>query len=87
MSDLIQIKVECHSGHRADEYPKYFYWDEIRFEIIEIIDRWYQGYQNPEIASAKYFKVKTGDNRIYILQHLEYSDKWFLLIHGESLNL
>ena len=36
------IQVECYSGFRADEYPKYFSWDNNRFEIYEIADRWYQ---------------------------------------------
>jgi hypothetical protein len=38
MLKLIPIKVECHSGFEADEYPKCFYWNNNRFEILEIID-------------------------------------------------
>jgi hypothetical protein len=30
---LIQIEVECHSGYKADEYPKYFSRGNDRFEI------------------------------------------------------
>ena len=87
MIDLIPIKVECHSGYKTDEYPKYFYWDNLRFEIMEILDRWYQGDLNPEFPPANYFKVKTDDQKIYILKHEVQTDKWFLWIHGESMNL
>jgi hypothetical protein len=44
----ILIKVECHSGYKADEYPTCFYWKDEKFEIREISDRWYQGNRNPE---------------------------------------
>jgi hypothetical protein len=85
--DLIQIKVECHSGYKADEYPVRFYWDTIRFEIKEIVDRWHQGDQNPEFPVATYFKVYTTDDKIFILKHETKNDIWFLWIQGESLNL
>uniref|UniRef100_UPI0032178ED4 cytoplasmic protein n=1 Tax=uncultured Draconibacterium sp. TaxID=1573823 RepID=UPI0032178ED4 len=87
MNDLIQIKVKCHSGYKSNEYPKYFYWDGIRFNVLEIIDRWYQGDLNPEFTPVYYFKVKTEDAKLYILKYEELIDKWFLLIHGESINL
>jgi hypothetical protein len=30
---LIPIEVECHSGYKAEEYPKYFSQGDDRFEI------------------------------------------------------
>jgi len=38
MTELIEVKVECYSGYKADEYPICFYQDDQRFEILEIID-------------------------------------------------
>lgn len=87
MRDLIQIKVVCHSGYKADEYPKYFYLENMRFEIKEIMDRWYQGDSNPEIPAANYFKVLTNDRKIYILKNEIKIDKWYLWVYGESINL
>ncbi len=87
MHDLIEIKVVCHSGYKADEYPVSFYWDNIRFEIEEIEDRWYQGEQKPEFSAAVYFKVRTTKKKIYILKHEIQRDKWYLWIRGESINL
>ncbi|MEN8118212.1 MAG: cytoplasmic protein [Bacteroidota bacterium] len=87
MNDLAQIKVICHSGFKADEYPKYFYWDNIRLEIKEIQDRWYQGDKIPPFPQATYFKVITTDGKTWLLKHEIKNDKWYLLIHGESLNL
>ena len=87
MSDLIQIKVECHSGYKADEYPVRFCYENLHFEIEEIVDRWYQGDLNPEFPATNYFKVQTTDKKNFILKHEINRDRWFLWIHGESLQL
>jgi len=87
LNDLVEISVDCHSGYTSDEYPVCFHWDSIRFEITEILDRWYQGNLNPDVPPANYFKVRTNDNKVYIIKHMSDSDKWFLWIHGESINL
>jgi hypothetical protein len=87
MRDSVLITVECHSGFKADEYPKCFFWESVRFEIDEIVDRWYQGNLNPDFPAANYFKVRTTDNNIYILKHETKRDIWYLCIHGEAINL
>jgi len=77
--NLIPIKVECHSGYKADEYPICFYWENIKFEIKEISDRWYQAHPTPDWPVADYFKVCTADNTKYIIKHELKSDQWFLV--------
>lgn len=86
MNDQISIEVKCHSGYKSDEYPIWFYWEGIRFEIVEIIDRWYQGKNNPEFPVSNYYKVKTSCLKIFLLKYEIEEDKWYLLVHGESLN-
>ena len=76
--NLIPIKVESWSGYKADEYPKCFYLDNIRYEIIEITDRWYQGYSAPQTQASDYFKVKTEGGNQYLLKHDLEMDGWFL---------
>ncbi len=87
MNDQVPVKVKCHAGYKADEYPVLFYWDGVRFEIDEIIDRWYQGEQNPAFPAADYFKVRTADKKIYILKHITEQDEWYLWIRGESISI
>lgn len=87
MKDLVKIEVKCHSGYKADEYPIFFYWENTKFEINEILDRWYQGETNPDFPASDYFKVRTPDEKIYILMHEKQSDEWYLWIKGESMNL
>ncbi|MDP4268657.1 MAG: cytoplasmic protein [Bacteroidota bacterium] len=85
--DLIPIRVESYAGYKADESPRFFYWDNIRFEIKEIADRWYQGYIDSEELAANYFKVITTDDKFYLLKHELESDQWYLLIKGEMMNV
>ncbi|UCG28253.1 MAG: hypothetical protein JSV24_02515 [Bacteroidales bacterium] len=77
-TELIPIKVECHSGYKADEYPKCFYWNNVRFKITEIIDRWYQGDRDPELPVSNYFRVTTSCGGSYIIKHDLKNDEWYL---------
>ncbi len=77
--NLIPIKVECHSGYKADEYPKYFYWNNEKYEIKEILDRWYQGDRYPEWTYANYFKVNTTCGKQFIVKHKIDNDEWYLI--------
>lgn len=87
MNDLIPIKVSSYSETKADEYPKSFYWGNTRFDINEILDRWYQGGQSQTFPAPNYFKVSTSGGKIFLLKHEIKNDKWFLYIKGESINL
>ena len=81
INDSIPIKVECHSGYKADEYPKCFYIDDQRFDIEEIIDRWYQGESKPNFPAANYYKVNTISNKEFILKHAIKRDAWYLVAY------
>ncbi|MGD0340922.1 MAG: hypothetical protein ABSA76_04335 [Bacteroidales bacterium] len=76
--ELIPIEVECHSGYKADEYPKCFCWNNKKFEIQQITDRWYQGDNNPEWPVSNYFKVDITSGEKYIIKHNLESDRWYL---------
>lgn len=77
--DFIPIKVVCRSGYIIDEYPTCFYWMNNKFEIIAILDRWYQTNPRSEWRVANYFKVRTTSNKEYIIKHEIEVDRWFLI--------
>lgn len=79
MMDLIPVKVECHSGYKADEYPKCYYLDDIRYDITEITDRWYQSDRDSDWPESDYYKVKTATGVQFILKHELKNDLWYLL--------
>lgn len=64
------LRVECYSGHKADERPVRFHAGERTYEVVEVIDRWY----GPD---STYFRVRSDDGNVYILQHT-LEDEWTL---------
>lgn len=82
---LVPIIVECHAGYKAGEYPICFYWMNIRFEIQEISDRWYQAQITPESPLSNYFKIRTSNKSIFILKHDLETDSWFLVTPEEPV--
>jgi hypothetical protein len=75
---LIPVKVECHSGYKADEYPVSYILEGMRIEIREITDRWYQSEPDPLWPVSDYFKVCTSGGHIHILKHDLEDDAWYL---------
>jgi hypothetical protein len=76
---MIRVKVESHSGSKADEYPVCFYWLDVKYEISEISDRWFQAVVNEQGPVANYYKVRTASKQEFILKHEIQSDQWFLM--------
>jgi hypothetical protein len=53
--------------------PRSLYWNELRIDIIEIIDQWYG-------ADYRYVKVKDDDGGLYILRVDERSNEWAIIM-------
>ncbi len=63
-------RVECYSGHKADERPVRFYLGDHAYEVVEVQDQWYD-------PAGSYFRVKADDGHLYILRH-SLDDGWTL---------
>lgn len=74
------IKVECHSGFKANERPVAFTYQAQRREIQEIVDRWYEGGLDSSRPVIDYFKVKTTDGNVYLLRYQSELDAWSLYV-------
>ena len=79
-ADYEQIQVECYSGYKSNERPIAFTFQNLRREISEIVDRWYEGGVKPDDPVINYFKIKTNDGTIFILRYLANSDNWLIRI-------
>jgi hypothetical protein len=75
---LIPIQVECYAGAKADETPRRFIRQGRTIEVGEVLDRWHQVESKPEWPRADYFKVRSVDEREYLLKHDLESDEWYL---------
>ena len=77
------VRVECYSGYKADERPTAFDFQGRRWEIVEIIDRWYEGSICAKTPIINYFKVRAAcedREKTFILQYSADTDAWALLI-------
>jgi hypothetical protein len=63
------IRVECYAGFRAEQEPIAFWSGERRFEVKEIVDRWYS-------PTQRWFRVDADDGNLYVLRHDEQCDDW-----------
>jgi hypothetical protein len=75
----LPIDVRAYSGYRANERPSLFCIDEDLVDIAEVEDRWYD-------PDAEYFRVRSNENKRYILRCSRYGD-WTLQsgFDGEEL--
>jgi hypothetical protein len=67
----LRIYVDAYSGYRANEHPRQFCLDEDVLEIVAVEDHWYD-------PSAKYFKVRTIDGKLYLLRCDSQTSEWTL---------
>lgn len=74
---MLEIRVECYSGYRADERPLRFEFRGRPFEVAEVEDRWYS-------PGAVYFRVRATDGDFYVLRHDEGIDSWSLAAFRSS---
>jgi len=79
------IQVEAYSGYKAGERPAAFIFQGRRWEISEILDRWYEGGINSEQPVVDYFKVKTRDGSVFILRYEAVSDVWAIIEQREQI--
>lgn len=57
----MKLKVECYSGHKADERPVRFRLEGKLYVVQAVLDQWY----DPE---SIFYKVRADDGNVYILR-------------------
>ena len=65
------IRVECDAGDPGEEEPIALYLGERRLEVTEVVDRWLA-------PGHRYFKVRVGDGRQFVLRHDAAKHAWEL---------
>ncbi|OPY85672.1 MAG: hypothetical protein A4E72_01869 [Syntrophus sp. PtaU1.Bin208] len=78
MEHYDRIHVKCRSGYKADEYPVSFAFQGRCWEVAEILDRWYEGGRESERPVMDYYKVKTREDRVFILINAVHLNEWFI---------
>ena len=78
------IQVECLSGYKAEERPVAFAFEGRRREVVEIIDRWYEGGIVSSDPAVNYFKVRTVDSQVFLLRYLSLFDVWSVYVGSDG---
>jgi hypothetical protein len=65
------VRVECYSGHKADERPMRIVFEAQTLEIAEVEDRWHS-------PGATYFRVLAVGGDRYVLRRDDAQDVWSL---------
>jgi len=71
-----EVAVECYAGYKGEETPRAFTWQNRRSEILEVLDRWYEGGMDPIRVGHNYFKVKTAEGEIFLLRYTPRFESW-----------
>ena len=74
--DYEPVRVECYSGYRANERPTASLYGGRRWNVAEIIDRWYEGGIDAARPEVDYFKVRTAEGPVFLLRYLPLFDAW-----------
>jgi len=68
MNRFIPIQVDCYAGYKGEEAPRSFVWNDRRYQVEEIVDRWYQASRDPQTPACDYFKVRAADGALFVLR-------------------
>jgi hypothetical protein len=73
-----KVDVDCYAGYKGEEAPRAFSHSGKRYEIREILDRWYE--EGPAAPSTRYeyFKVKSREGEIFLLRYVPSEMSWWL---------
>ena len=67
----MNIRVECYSGYRGEETPRFVWMGSRKIEVMEILDRWIS-------TDHRYFKIIGDDSAVYIIRFDSVEWKWEL---------
>ncbi|MBW2631240.1 MAG: hypothetical protein JRC90_05675 [Deltaproteobacteria bacterium] len=79
-----QIHVECYSGYKANERPVAFTFRDQRWEVAEIVDRWYEGSREAGRPALDYFKVRTREGETFLLRYNALFNAWAIAVPGSK---
>jgi hypothetical protein len=73
------IQVECGMGRGIELEPRRLHIARAVYDVVRVLDRWYEG---PHVAGGPtrhYFKVRTRGGSCFLVAHVTPSDAWFLV--------
>ena len=76
-----KISVQAYSGYKVNERPVSFEFRGRSYRVVDICDRWYEGYCRS--VQLDYFKVLAEDRQYYILRYNSLFDAWSIVLDDD----
>ena len=83
---LERVDVACYGGYKAHERPQAFVFRGRRWEVTEILDRWYEGSRESPSPVLDYFKVRTRGGSVFLLRYSALFDGWAIVVPDNKTN-
>ncbi|MFH1486139.1 MAG: DUF6504 family protein [Chloroflexota bacterium] len=71
VDNLVQVTVNCYSGHDYAERPESFTWQDKAYKVEALETTWRE-------PGQRCFRVRTSDNQRFELCYNETKDQWLL---------
>jgi hypothetical protein len=71
------VRVEAYAGYKGEETPRAFIYDGVRYEVQDIIARWYT-------ETHACFRVLASDGHSYVLRCDQDGLRWELVMKETS---
>jgi hypothetical protein len=82
---LEQIEVNSRDEYREAQEPRAFTWRGEDYEITEILDRWYEGYVDPQRMPLRYFRVEIKGGERFIIRYHELFRAWGIVLRDDMM--
>jgi hypothetical protein len=73
----IQVGASYRSGCAPE--PEHFHVGHAVYDVVEIVDRWYEGPPHAGRPIQHYYKVRSRGGSLFLIAHADGTDAWFLL--------
>jgi len=77
-AEPVPVRVECHSGWRGEETPRAILLGQERYEVEEVLDRWYDGGADSGRPVLRIFRVRLRTGETVLLEQDEGTGAWSL---------
>jgi hypothetical protein len=70
------IEVSTHDEYRGAQEPVSFVWRGKKYNVEQIVDRWYEGRIDSTRMPMLYFRVKTRSGELFLIRYHEFFRVW-----------
>lgn len=75
-----RIEVQTRDSYRTSQEPTSFVWRGVRHNVTEVMDRWHEGYVGPRRVPMRVFRVRAGEEGVFVVRYHELFAAWSILV-------